>query len=187
MVLLQEFSQVFGVSAYCVGSPEWVSTWWLSLIKFRLFAFKANDESRDSKWSYSTLLSIFLLCFCNESSNILNCGFIFEVESETLALNSCLVSQHSGISLQSSKCEHNMRVDLLDFSNCSRILKLSKCLFLNCKYNAVSSFNSNCGGASVDCLKSILHLKKVAIWGKDSDSFIVSWHTYFKLFISEIY
>ena len=69
---------------------------------------------------------------------------------------------------------HDMFVNFLNLSNSSWILEPSDSFLLYGKHHAFFSFEANSGSSSVDSFEGVLDLEKFAIWGKDSDCFIVS-------------
>jgi hypothetical protein len=67
-------------------------------------------------------------------------------------------------------------INLLDLSDSARVLELRNGVLLDCKYDAVFALEANSARTAVDSFESVLNLEKLAIWGENSDSFIVSGH-----------
>ena len=88
--------------------------------KLWLTILETSKEAADAERSDATLLCIFLFRLSNGFRYVINCWLVFEVESEGLALKSCLINDNSSISLETSKSAHDMVVDLNNLSDAFR-------------------------------------------------------------------
>ena len=182
VLVLQELAQLLRFLSNCTGLPLTHSSRWLGLVQGWNSINEACDEGTDSKGSHTSSLSILLLSFTSESSNILDGRSILVLESEWLAFKSHFINEDTSISLQARESHHEVLIKTLDFSNCSWILKLCNRVFLYGQNDTIRATDGNCCTATINSFEGILDLEKLSIRTEDRVCFVVRWHAQFSLF-----
>jgi hypothetical protein len=99
---------------------------------------------------------------------------VFIGETEALALELCLLDQHTGICTKASEGEVGMLIELEDLPDGSTILQLLGRLLLDGEDDGILGAYSYRAEPSLDGLGGILDLEQVTIRGEDGNGTIVA-------------
>lgn len=132
IVLLQKLAHLLRIAPTGLSLPLRKRASRICVIQMRLpWVIESRNQARYSKGPDSTLLSVFLLGFCDEFGHVLNWGTVVVVQSIALAFNSCLVGQDTAVSSQTRVGHVYVVIKLNNLLDSFAFLQFSDSLFLS--------------------------------------------------------
>lgn len=144
VMLLQEFPHSFSGPAGGISFPFEVNTGWFSLVQmWQTIVVEPSDQTRDSEWSASVALGVFMLQSRDISCNVFEGNRVLNSQLVRLAFNLSSVDQDSRIGCQTCKCHYDMIIQKAYFPNSSLLLEFSNGLLFNSKHDYVVASYAN--------------------------------------------
>ena len=111
VVLLQELTDLFGVSSAWLGLPLGKGTWGVGIIQMGLvIGVEPGHEGWNSKRSDTALLGVFLFGLSDVLGDVFNWWVVVIVEAVGLALDSGFIGKNSAVGCETWKCHVNILI-----------------------------------------------------------------------------